>query len=132
MGPPYGNGVRPVDIGSAAHAGDRGAVSVARWAALVLLIGAGLALLYRFVPGSRRESRWRSVTWGVGLAMPALVVVSAGLSVFVTSFGRFNQTYGAVAAVAVLMLWLYLSTLIVLLGAEVNGAIERHMEELSG
>ncbi|MEU6425028.1 YihY/virulence factor BrkB family protein [Microbispora sp. NPDC046973] len=105
----------------------RAAVSVARWAALVLLIGTGLALLYRFVPGSRRESRWRSVAWGVGLAMPALVVVSAGLSVFVTSFGRLNQTYGAVAAVAVLMLWLYLSTLIVLLGAEVNGAIERHL-----
>ena len=46
--------------------------------------------------------------------------------------GRFGQTYGAVAAVAVLMLWLYLSTLIVLLGAEVNGAIERHLRDLSG
>ncbi|MEV7807131.1 YihY/virulence factor BrkB family protein [Microbispora sp. NPDC088329] len=107
----------------------RTVVSVARWAVLVLLIGVGLALLYRFVPGSRRESRWRSVAWGVGLAMPALVAISVGLSVFVTGFGRFNQTYGAVAAVAVLMLWLYLSSLIVLLGAEVNGAIERHLDE---
>jgi len=64
--------------------------------------------------------------------MPALVAVSAGLSIVVTGYGRFGQTYGAVAAVAVLMLWLYLSTLIVLLGAEVNGAIERHLRDLSG
>ncbi|GAB3147593.1 YihY/virulence factor BrkB family protein [Microbispora hainanensis] len=110
----------------------RVAVSVARWVALVVLIGAGLALLYRYVPGSRRESQWRSVAWGVAFAMPALVVVSAGLSIFVTGFGRFGQTYGVVAAVAVLMLWLYLSTLIVLLGAEVNGAIERHLRDVSG
>ncbi|MEU8173135.1 YhjD/YihY/BrkB family envelope integrity protein [Microbispora hainanensis] len=70
----------------------------------------GSALLYRFVPGSRRESQWRSVAWGVGLAMPALVAMSAGLSIFTTGFGRFGQAYGTVAAVAGLMLWLYLST----------------------
>ncbi|MEU8192809.1 YihY/virulence factor BrkB family protein [Microbispora amethystogenes] len=112
-------------LGAAARA----AVSAGRWVMLVLLFGAGLALLYRYVPGARLEPGWRSVGWGLGLAIPALLLVSVGLSVFVSGFGRFDQTYGALGAVVVLMLWLYLSSLVVLFGAEINGAIERHARE---
>lgn len=118
-------------LGAAARA----AVSAGRWLMLVLLFGAGLALLYRYVPGARlepgRRPGWHTVGWGVGLAVPALLLVSVGLSVFVSGFGRFDQTYGALGAVVVLMLWLYLSSLVVLFGAEINGAIERHAREAS-
>lgn len=106
----------PLGLGGAA----RTAVSAGRWLVLVLLVGAGLALLYRYVPGAKG---WHAVAWGAGLALPALLLVSAALSLFVSNFGRFNQVYGAVGAVAVLMLWLYLSSLVVLLGAAVNEAV---------
>ncbi|WP_188197710.1 YihY/virulence factor BrkB family protein [Nonomuraea sp. SYSU D8015] len=100
------------------------AVPVVRWVSLVLLSVAALVLLYRFVP-ERDPSAYRIVGWGVGFALPALLAISVGLSLYVGNFGNYNETYGALAAMIVFMLWLYLASFVVLLGAEVNGAIER-------
>ena len=49
----------------------------------------------------------------------------AGFKIYVTTFGNYNETYGAIAGVAVLQLWFYVSALAILVGAELNGVIER-------
>jgi membrane protein len=90
-------------------------------AALVAL--AGLAALYRVAP-DRDDPRWRWVTPGSIVAIAALVAVSVGLQIYVSNFGNYNATYGALAAVVLLMLWLYLSSLVVIAGAQLNAELE--------
>ncbi len=94
-----------------------------RWPVLGLGFVIGLAVLYRYAP-SRDEPRWRWVSWGAVLATVLWLVGSALFSWYVSNFGSYNETYGSIGAVAVLMMWLWLSALIVLLGAELNAEME--------
>jgi membrane protein len=96
-----------------------GAAEVARWLLLILLIGVGLAVLYRWGPAGERP-RWRWVSWGTTIAVLIWILGSVGFSIYVANFSNYNKTYGSLAAVIVLMLWLYLSAFAVLLGAEVD------------
>jgi membrane protein len=95
-----------------------------RWPILALAFMFALAALYRYAP-SRDEPRWRWVGWGAVLATVLWLIGSALFSWYVANFGNYNETYGSIGAVVVLMLWLWLSVLIVLLGAEVNAEMER-------
>jgi membrane protein len=95
-----------------------------RWPVLVILLMAGLSALYRFAP-SHALSRWRWVSWGAVIATLLWVIVSFGFSLYVENFASYDKTYGSLGAVVVLLMWLYLSTLTVLLGAELNAEIER-------
>lgn len=95
-----------------------------RWAALVLAVIIALALLYRVAP-DRDAPRFRWVSLGAVVAAALWALGSAGFSFYVSNFGNYNKTYGAVAGVAVLMLWLYLTCYIVLLGAEINAESEQ-------
>ncbi|MGH8273246.1 MAG: YihY/virulence factor BrkB family protein [Gammaproteobacteria bacterium] len=99
-------------------------ITVIRWVILVLLIGCGLAILYRYVPNRNRPG-WRWVACGSAAATILWLVGSALFSVYVGHFASYNRTYGTVGTVVVLLLWLFISALIVLLGAEANAAIER-------
>ena len=92
---------------------------VGSWVVLVVLIGVGLAVLYHWGPVARRPP-WHWVTWGTATALVLWIVGSAGFSVYVANFSRYNQVYGSLAGVVVLMLWLYLSAFAVLLGAEID------------
>jgi membrane protein len=94
-----------------------------RWPVLGLGFVIGLGLLYRFAP-SRTEPRWRWVSWGAVLATVLWLVGSALFSWYVANFGSYNETYGSIGAVAVLMMWFWLSALFVLLGAELNAEME--------
>ena len=94
-----------------------------RWPLLGLGFVIGLAVLYRFAP-SRNEPRWRWVSWGAVLATVLWLTGSALFSWYVANFGAYNETYGSIGAVAVLMMWFWLSALIVLLGAELNAEME--------
>jgi len=99
-------------------------VNVARWALLVLAVATALAVLYRFAPD--RDSpkfAWTSV--GSSVATVIWILASAGFSLYVDNFGSYSKTYGALAGVAVLMLWLWLTAFIVLLGAEINAEAEQ-------
>jgi membrane protein len=82
-----------------------------------------LAALYRYAP-SRDTPRWRWASWGAVLATLLWLIGSALFSWYVANFGNYNETYGSIGAVVVLMMWLWLSVLIVLLGAEVNAEME--------
>jgi membrane protein len=97
---------------------------VGRWPALLVIVGASLSLIYRYGP-SRREAKWRWVSWGGGIAALLWVAASALFSWYVASFDSYNRTYGSLGAGVGLMTWMWLSVAIVLAGAELNAELER-------
>lgn len=99
------------------------AIEVVRWLVLLLAVIAALAVLYRYAPD--RDSpkfRWTSV--GATVATILWVLASVGFSLY-ASFGSYTKTYGSLAGVAVLLMWLWLTTYAVLLGAEINAEAEQ-------
>jgi membrane protein len=100
------------------------AASIGRWVVLALLVLTAIAIVYRFGP-DRANPRWRWVSWGAVVALVVWLLGSVGFSWYVDNFGKYNQTYGALASVIILLLWLFLSAFAVLLGAELDAEIER-------
>ena len=98
-------------------------IALARWPILLLVVLGSLALLYRYGP-SRDTAQWRWVTSGSAVAGFLWIVVSALFSWYVSSFGKYNETYGSLGAVIGFMTWIWISTTIVLLGAELNAEME--------
>ncbi|HZS83933.1 MAG TPA: YihY/virulence factor BrkB family protein [Stellaceae bacterium] len=97
--------------------------AVLRWPILIALVMIGLAVTYRFAP-SRREPKWRWVSWGAVIATVLWIIASGLFSVYVGQFASYDKTYGSLGAVVVLLIWLYLSAFVVLVGAELNAEIE--------
>lgn len=97
---------------------------VSRWGLLFALVVGGLAVLYRVAP-DRNPAKLRWVTLGSVVGALLWLVGSVGFSLYVNFFGNYNKTYGAVAGVIVLLLWLFLTAYVVLLGAEINSEAER-------
>ncbi len=97
--------------------------NILRWPLLAALMAGALAVLYRFAP-DRDQPKFRWVTWGAGIATLLWVIGSVLFTIYVSNFGKYNETYGSLGAVVVLLLWLYLSAFIVLLGAEINAEME--------
>jgi membrane protein len=97
--------------------------NVVRWVLLVLLVLGGLAVIYRIAP-HRDDPRFEWVTRGAVVATALWVLGSVGFALYVRFFGSYNATYGALAGVIILNLWLFLSSFIVLLGAEINSEME--------
>jgi membrane protein len=100
------------------------AIRIGTWPALALLAIAGLALLYKVAP-DRDSARFRWTSWGAVIATVLWLVGSGAFTLYVENFGDFGATYGTFAGIIVLMLWLMLTSFIVLLGAEINAEIER-------
>jgi membrane protein len=98
-------------------------LTYAPWPALLVLTILGLAVLYRYGP-SRENARWRWITPGAMAATILWLLGSIAFSIYVTNFGSYNATYGALGGVIVLLTWLWLSAFVVLLGAELNSEIE--------
>jgi membrane protein len=98
-------------------------VSLARWPLLAILVMIGLTVLYRYGP-DRDQPSWRWVSWGALTATVLWLIGSALFSLYVANFGEYNETYGALAAVVILLLWLYLTAYVILLGAELNAETE--------
>lgn len=84
------------------------AVGVIRWVLLLALGIVGLAVLYRHGP-DRDDARWRWVSPGAILATALWLVASIGFSIYTANFGKYNETYGALGAVVVVMLWLFIT-----------------------
>jgi membrane protein len=102
----------------------RAGVALIRWPILAGLVFVALALVYRFAP-ARRTPRWDWLSPGTVAAALLWLIGSAGFSFYVARFGSYDKTYGALGAVVVLLMWLYVSAYIVLAGAELNSAIEK-------
>jgi membrane protein len=96
--------------------------SVASVPVAMLFVLVGIALVYYLAPAV--QQRWRWVTPGSAVALVLWLAMSYGLRVYVTQFANYNATYGSIGGVILLMLWLYLTGLALLLGAEINAEIE--------
>ena len=101
----------------------RSLISLARWPTILVLVALFLAALYRFGP-SRENAKWRWVTWGGGLAALAWIGVTLAFSWYVQNFGSFDRTYGSLGAGVGFMVWIWLSTLVALCGAQLNSELE--------
>ena len=98
-------------------------VRLARWPAMLLVVTFLLAFIYRFGP-SRSKARWRWLSWGSGFAAVTWIAASIGFSYYVSNFGSYNKTYGSLGAAVGFMTWIWISTIIVLVGAELNAEME--------
>jgi membrane protein len=98
-------------------------VSVGRWPLLMLLVLAGVSLVYRFGP-SRERAKWRWLSWGAAFATFGWIASSWGFSFYLQHFANYNVTYGSLGAVVGLMMWIWISTVIVIVGAAVNAEME--------
>ncbi|GAB2784645.1 YihY/virulence factor BrkB family protein [Halomonas shantousis] len=103
-------------------------INLARWPLLLLLVMFSIAVLYRFAP-HRDAPRWRWVSIGTVTATLLWIAGSIGFSIYVRNFGSYNETYGSLGAVVVLLMWFWLSAFIVLMGAELNSEMERQTEQ---
>jgi membrane protein len=94
---------------------------------LLGLVGTGVAgMLYRYGP-AREWSHWIWITPGSLLAATCWVMLTLGFGAYVAQVGRYNATYGSLSAVVVLLTWLYLSSYVLLFGAELNFELARHL-----
>jgi membrane protein len=100
-----------------------GFLPLLRWPALFVVVMFGLELLYRYGP-SRRHAKWRWLSVGSVVAALAWIAVSLAFSWYLSKFADYNATYGSLGAVIGLMMWLWISTLVILVGAELNSELE--------
>jgi membrane protein len=99
------------------------AIAMLRWPAIMVVIALGLAALYRFGP-SRREAQWRWLSVGAVVATLLWLAGSALFSWYLSNFADYNATYGSLGAGIGLMMWLWLTSIAILVGAEINAEIE--------
>jgi membrane protein len=97
--------------------------NVGRWPALTLCALVGIMLVYQLAPAARQH--WRRITPGATFALTGWLAASFTLRAYVTYLGNYNATYGSIGGVILLMLWFYLSSLALLVGAEINSQIQR-------
>ena len=93
------------------------------WLLVALAIAAGSAALYRYAP-ARRHARWVWILPGAAVATSLWLAATFGFGVYLANFDRYDLTYGSLAAVVILQLWIYLSAFALLLGAKLNAEIE--------
>lgn len=102
----------------------RALVSIGRWPALAVGVMIGLSMLYRFAP-DRARPPWHLLSFGSVFATGVWLIASLAFGAYAANFGNYNKTYGALAGMVVFMLWVYVSTLAILLGAELDAELER-------
>jgi membrane protein len=98
--------------------------NIAKWPVLVLIVSFMFALLYWAAPNVKQPGfRW--VSPGGIVAVIGWLIASAAFAFYVSSFGSYNETYGALGGVVVFLVWLWISNIVILLGAEFNAELER-------
>ena len=100
------------------------AAQVGRWLGLVVFVLVALGVIYRFAP-DRDDPKLKWVGLGSAVATLLWILGSAAFSLYVSNFGKYGETYGALAGVVILLLWLWLTSLIILVGAEINSETEQ-------
>jgi membrane protein len=105
--------------------------NVARWPALLVLVILAVAILYYATPNIKQPKfRWVSV--GAAVAIMVWVAASLGFGLYVANFGSYNKTYGTLAGVIVFLLWLWITNLALLFGAELDSELERGRQLQAG
>jgi len=102
-------------------------IAIGRWPLLLASIWFGISLIYRYGP-SRNNAKWRWLNWGSALATIVWLSASAGFSYYLQHFADYNATYGSLGAVIGLMMWTWISMIILIVGAEINAEMEHQTE----
>ncbi|HTJ89874.1 MAG TPA: YihY/virulence factor BrkB family protein [Acidocella sp.] len=103
------------------------AFSILRWPFMLIVIMIGLAFVYRYGP-SRNLARWQWVSWGSAIAAIVWICASLAFSYYVANFGSYNKTYGSLGAVVGFMTWIWISSIVILMGAELNAELEQQTQ----
>lgn len=107
---------------------------LAVWPLIAVALAAGLATLYHFGPNRSHENSEAKLHWasvGSTVAVVAWVAASIGLQFYAANFAKYNRTYGSLAAVVLLLTWLWITALVALIGAEINAYLEaRNLREV--
>ena len=106
-------------------------VSLLHWPITFGVLLVALAAIYRWGP-SKSDPAWQWITPGALFAAVGLVVALLLFSWYATNFGSYNKTYGSLGAVIVLMMWLWIASMVVLVGAELNSEVERQIASENG
>ncbi len=96
-------------------------LEVAKWILVIILFEIAISVLYR----AGHSGKWRAINAGASFATLGLIIVSSLFAWYVSNFGNYNKLYGSVGTVLVVMLWLYLNTIVLILGFEINAGIEK-------
>ncbi|MGB3406615.1 MAG: YihY/virulence factor BrkB family protein [Jannaschia sp.] len=96
-----------------------------RWIVAIAVLLAGAGVVYRYGP-NRRAARLTWITPGAVLAVVLWGIASYGFSVYLSEFGNYNRVYGSIGTVIALLMWLFISGFLLLLGAALNAELERH------
>ena len=99
------------------------ALDIARWPVLAAVVVLAFAVIYRYAP-SRTHADWRWISWGSGIAAVMWLVGSVVFSFYVSHFGSYSATYGALGTVVVMLLWFWVSAIVLLLGAEIDDEVD--------
>ena len=102
-------------------------LKIVRWPLMFLLVAAAIIAVYRYGP-CRSPPQWRSILFSAAAASLAWLGVSVLFSWYVANFGRYNKTYGSLGAIFGFMTWMWLSTVVVLVGAKLNSEWERRRQ----
>lgn len=94
-----------------------------RWPVIFVVLALSISLIYRFGP-SRAPAKWRWINWGSVLATTVWILASVAFSFYLRNFANYNATYGSLGAAIGLMLWIWISALILIVGAEINAEME--------
>ncbi|MBW8483082.1 YihY/virulence factor BrkB family protein [Actinomadura parmotrematis] len=101
-----------------------GTWNVVKWPVLLCVVIVAVATLYWAAPNVRQPN-WKWITPGCVLAVVSWVIASAAFALYVTRFGSYNKTYGALAGVVVFLIWVWVSNVVILLGAEFDAELVR-------
>ncbi len=96
---------------------------IGRWPVIFICVSLALALIYRYGP-DREEPKWRWISWGSALAAALWLAGSALFSWYAANWGSFNATYGSLGAVIGFMTWIWISAIVILIGAELDAELE--------
>jgi membrane protein len=98
-------------------------LDIGRWPVLWAVLAPGIAVLYRFGPGSN-DIPWRWITWGSALAAVGWLIASMAFSWYAANYGSYNKTYGSLGAGIGLMTWIWICVMVILMGEELNEILD--------
>lgn len=94
-----------------------------RWPLIIVVVGVGMSVLYRYGP-SREQAKLRWLSWGVVFATCMWLLASVGFSYYVENFGNYSLTYGTLGTLIGFMVWMWMSVIILIIGAQINAELE--------
>jgi membrane protein len=97
-------------------------VELARWVIIVLLFFVIFSFIYTYGPNI--EKRWKFITAGSAMATSLTIITTLGFSYYVNHFSSYNRIYGSIGTILVLMIWIYINSLVLLIGFELNASID--------